>query len=98
MNIFGVLDFLLAFEVGIHKGHTAEERLLGHLVGGQDLDHPVDHLGPERRSDGMSGQEATDLKLASADVFENVLRVILGNLVRILSLESQAMEIDLGLG
>lgn len=58
VDILGVLHFLFALEIGVHESHTPEEGFLGHLVGGQDLDHPVDHLGSQRGRDRMPGEEA----------------------------------------
>jgi len=44
------------FEKSVHVLDRQEERLLGHLKSGQDLEHPVDHFGPRKLGDGVPGQ------------------------------------------
>jgi hypothetical protein len=74
-------------QVGVHEVDAAEEGLLAHVVGGEHLDHPVHHLGPQSAAYIVSRQCALLSLSPQADVTEDILRVVPGHLFGVELLE-----------
>lgn len=95
MDVLSVLSPFLVLQVLIHEADAAEEGVLAHLVGRQDLDHPVNHLGPQGLGDGMRIQEVIESGVRVLEVAQDVVTVILGDLFRVspLQLFSKALDV-----
>lgn len=79
MEILDFEFFLCVFEEGVHEINTSEESLLSHFVGRKDFDHPIDHFGAQRGTDGVRRQYALLSFRGGAEMREDVVGVILAD-------------------
>ena len=57
VQVFEFLPVLALHEEFVHDLDAPEEGLFAHFVGGEDLDHPVDHLRSEAGGDAVPAEE-----------------------------------------
>lgn len=98
MKVLDLLSCCNLFQEAVHELDRAEERVLIHLVRGEHLDHPVDHLGPEVGSDGVGLQEVFRVSGMRAVMGQDIVGVVGACVSRILSFEVDWFELDLGEG